>query len=585
MTSTSHSRDVTRAPGSAEAVGRSAFRDVMFYALLLLCVVGLLAVHTAWSKTVTHDELWHVPVGLRNLRDGQFDVDRLNPPLARMWSAVPLLIMGVSTDHETFNSAAGKRFVEDHPTRFPLYFFAARCAHLVWWIAGGLIVTVWTWQLLGRDSALLAVLLYATCPNLLAHGSVVTPDAPLMCAFMATLYVCWRWCLNPTWGWAVLLGILLGVTQGVKFTGLLAYPLVVAAVLWVLVFRTNTAKSRFNVAGQGLLAGVLSLVVLAACYGFQGNLVPLNQYQFRAQAMQFMQSLFASIPSIRVPFPCDYLLGIDEQRFIMESPHPVFLDGQWSVTGFPHYYLMMLVWKIPHLLQVLFIAGLVRWLFFVRRPGQRKTLLILLIPILLVLIVSSREGMQLGVRYVLPILPLFIMIASASADWWALSSRHFRVALGMILCVLAVFSLRYHPSHLAYFNEFAGGPIGGRFHLLDSNLDWGQDLHPLSQELKARGWNDVSLAYFGTVPPELLGFKFELPPSWRPQPGRYAVSVNYVMGRPHVITQGDGASRGTDFQEFGYFRFFEPVQTVGGSIDLYELTPEDVTRWQAAQIR
>ena len=31
-----------------------------------------------------------------------------------------------------------------------------------------------------------------------------------------------------------------------------------------------------------------------------------------------------------------------------------------------------------------------------------------------------------------------------------------------------------HPHELSYFNAAAGGPIGGRRVLSDSNLDWGQ---------------------------------------------------------------------------------------------------------------
>ena len=37
------------------------------------------------------------------------------------------------------------------------------------------------------------------------------------------------------------------------------------------------------------------------------------------------------------------------------------------------------------------------------------------------------------------------------------------------------------PHYLAYFNESVGGPANGYKHLVDSSLDWGQDL----PELKA----------------------------------------------------------------------------------------------------
>ena len=34
-------------------------------------------------------------------------------------------------------------------------------------------------------------------------------------------------------------------------------------------------------------------------------------------------------------------------------------------------------------------------------------------------------------------------------------------------------SLAIYPHSLSYFNELAGGPTKGHYHLIDSNIDWG----------------------------------------------------------------------------------------------------------------
>ncbi len=63
------------------------------------------------------------------------------------------------------------------------------------------------------------------------------------------------------------------------------------------------------------------------------------------------------------------------------------------------------------------------------------------------------------------------------------------------------------PNYLAYFNELAGGPRQGYKHLVDSSLDWGQDL-PALQEWLAKNNPDnrpVYLAYFGTEDPGYYG--------------------------------------------------------------------------------
>ncbi|TXT20514.1 MAG: hypothetical protein FD138_4209 [Planctomycetota bacterium] len=146
---------------------------------------------------------------------------------------------------------------------------------------------------------------------------------------------------------------------------------------------------------------------------------------------------------------------------------------------------------------------------------------------------------------------------------------------------------RSHPEYLAYFNEFAGGIEGGRFHLLDSNLDWGQDLHELKRFVAEHPEvESLSLAYFGTLPPESLGVRYENPPTRQPRPGWHAVSVNFVMGRPHWTRDGRGGTRSVyPGEDFSYFQFFEPKYRIGASIDMYHLTNEDVRRWHAAVSR
>ena len=62
--------------------------------------------------------------------------------------------------------------------------------------------------------------------------------------------------------------------------------------------------------------------------------LPLQSVDFRT--IREMTGFLGKLP---VPVPHDFIVGIDAQRAIMETPHPTFLDGQWSLTGFPSYFL------------------------------------------------------------------------------------------------------------------------------------------------------------------------------------------------------------------------------------------------------
>jgi hypothetical protein len=190
--------------------------------------------------------------------------------------------------------------------------------------------------------------------------------------------------------------------------------------------------------------------------------------------------------------------------------------------------------------------------------------------------------MQLGIRYVLPALPFLILFASQSAQWFDFAKYPLRSLTTALLAAWMLLSVRYLPEHLAYFNELAGGPVGGREHLLDSNLDWGQDLRGLDRYLSDHKLHEIGLAYFGTVPPSSLGIGYHIPPSRAPQAGRFAVSVNFEQGRPHWVRTPRGEIRPVDIGEFGYFAYFKPVARIGESIDVFEISEDDVAAWRSA---
>jgi hypothetical protein len=115
--------------------------------------------------------------------------------------------------------------------------------------------------------------------------------------------------------------------------------------------------------------------------------------------------------------------------------------------------------------------------------------------------------------------------------------------------------LSFHtwPDYLAYFNEFAGNKPGPLV-TGDSDLDWGQDLERLVNELKARQIKKVSIAYYGTA--DLS--RHALPEMQLLHPYEFATGW-VAMSRAWLIW-GKG---------FQWLEKYEPVATVGKSIRLY----------------
>ncbi|MCZ7668397.1 MAG: hypothetical protein M5U34_14995 [Chloroflexi bacterium] len=67
------------------------------------------------------------------------------------------------------------------------------------------------------------------------------------------------------------------------------------------------------------------------------------------------------------------------------------------------------------------------------------------------------------------------------------------------------------PHFLSYFNRLAGGPDNGWRALVDSNIDWGQDLGSLKLWLDENGVETVWLSYFGEGRPGLLRHRLYRP--------------------------------------------------------------------------
>jgi hypothetical protein len=186
----------------------------------------------------------------------------------------------------------------------------------------------------------------------------------------------------------------------------------------------------------------------------------------------------------------------------------------------------------------------------------------------LMLMLTALNNLNIGIRYLLPIYPLLYLLVAAT-----IAHTHF-LKTGMAAIVLvgigAVTALWSHPDHLAYFNWLAGGTDNGYRVLLDSNLDWGQDLYrvkPCLDRMDSR--EKIGLLYFGHVDPHLYGINYTLVP---PYPARavIVVSVNFLMGFPYLATAENGQWVPIEPDHLAWLRAHQPTARLG-SIWIYDL--------------
>ncbi len=347
-------------------------RVVWGIVVLGLCVHAALAIDTARRYSVTHDEYWHLPVGLLNLRTAKFYYDNLNPPLVRMWAAIPLLWTAnpiLAPDAPLDATAYGDQFVRANPKSYDRLYAHGRFMIVLLSVATGAVLAIWARELFGNRAACLTVLFWSFSPTVLMSASLATTDLGAVFFFVVTLYATFKHAQQPTWRRAGWLGLWLGLAQLAKFTALLLYP--ISIVMWLILrgvkHRAQTKSSRILLL-QWFMMISLSLLVLNTGYLFRGSFSQLGSYKLQSKTFSGIANGLRGFRRLPIPLPRDYVEGVDRQRHVMESEHPVFLDNTWSLVGFRSYYLMAMWYKLPHVLMLMVLLAVL----FLIWPGNKS---------------------------------------------------------------------------------------------------------------------------------------------------------------------------------------------------------------------
>ncbi|MFN2427852.1 MAG: ArnT family glycosyltransferase [Candidatus Binatia bacterium] len=530
-------------------------------AVALVVVLGFFAasaVVAARTHTPTPDEFVYVPAGLYHLQTGDLTFDPTNPPLLKMAMALPLTMMDVKLDldpRHRDNSTGwgpwvfGTSFMDLNREHYLDAFFAARLVIVALGVLLGVLVFLRARELLSPLAALAVLVLYGTMPPLIAHSAVATLDVGVTVLLFAALVATARFATTREWGWAVLTGALFGFAFAVKGTAALMAPLV--PVLVALQWKDWRRDSVVRFVSGGALMAAAAWIAILASYGVQD-----------------------------FPLPAPLVEGVRFQLAASsDGEFPAFLGGSWSKTGWWYYYLYALVLKTPLASLAMFAAGAVA----VARSRRGDDWWIVLPPFLLVYILSFHYAKDYGIRYLLPAFPFLLLLAGRGIDLLLLAGARVRVVVAALLAWQLAACAVATPHHLAYFNELAGGPDRARRLLLDSNLDWGQDLGRLDDFLAARGVQNTCLGYFGHVDPRVYGLDFTLAPSV-PTTGLCAISANFLGGYPYAITYAGPRIRGVRAGAWSWFDRLEPVARVGRSIYVFDVTAADVARLQSAAV-
>jgi hypothetical protein len=518
-------------------------------------VLGALAIE---RRSPTFDEPVHLAAGYGALVAGDYRVDPTHPPLARMWAALPLLVLPVSAFNPSpIDAAAGLDWLRQSVAYGRNFLYgpaatnpdrlvsAARLMVLVLGVLLGCLIYAWMRESAGLAPAVIALALYVFSPNLSAHATLVTTDLPLTCAFFAAVYAVWR-ALRPgagTWSIAAVAAAA-AVAIAVKFTGLVIIP-VGAVLVGLAAWRGGPPAWRRAAWVTGATAVLVPLVIWAV-YGFRYAPGPSDSWVFHFEKTALVTDHAAGL--------APWLSWIDAHRLLPNAftegllmsvassyTQPMYLAGAYSTHGWWYYFPLAFLLKTPAAVVILAVAGIAAG-FAGRTRLPRPDLAYVFVPILVVFGAAMVSGIDIGVRHVLPAYPFVILLAALGADaLWRTRARTARVAVVALLALLGATFGRTYPHTLTFFTQFVGGSSRGIRYLADSNFDWGQGLKDLKHWMETAHVPQVNLAYFGTADPAAYGIDATLLPGTpefkgvtieKPRlPGYVALSANMLSGQ------------------------------------------------------
>jgi 4-amino-4-deoxy-L-arabinose transferase-like glycosyltransferase len=521
----------------------------------------------------TWDEPEHLAAGMQLIDRGVYSYDQQHPPLARVAMAIGPYLAGAHSYGEPGPSGEQEgRDLLYRTGNYDLLLTLARLGVLPFYAVMLLATWAWARYVYGRGVALLATALLAATPVITGHAGVAALDIPGAAMCTLAFYCLLRWLNHHHWRYALAGGISAGLAVGTKLSGLPFVALVASS--WALTaMATHTlgwtrhrpsmmVGTRWLV--QGACVAVLALLAAIFCYGFQfhyavTDAAPYNtalSYVFgRGGWAHDVSHTFAR----HVPLP----VGLERLIWSIESlvmhnttGHLSYLLGSFSQNGFRYFYPVALAVKTPLPLLLAGVAGIVFLCARLRTKGWVYASPALVFMTLLAFC-CIYSHINIGVRHVFVLYPAMAIAAAALLGflWKRYAHSWARGAVVTLLGAQAVTMVISYPDYLAYFNVTAGAHPERI--LIDSDLDWSQDIKRLQQRLVQLQVTKFGFVYRGSA--DVVGE--HLPGVWLVQP--FSPATGWIAAS---IYARDTVSQGKAFE---WLKQYTPRERVGKSIDLY----------------
>ena len=543
-------------------------------AILAVVTATLLTTRTYSVFNQTTDEPIHIVSGLQWLEKGTYDFEPLHPPLARIFAGFGLFAAGVRTQGSSVAVDDGNT-VLDTQGPYQRNLTLARLGMLpFFWLACFLL-----WSFLKKNfsdwHAAIAVLILCFCPPVLAHSAAATTDLPLLAMFLFAILRMFILLQKPGIANAIIAGVAIGLAVATKFS---AIPFLFTSAALLIIFDEYFRNTKTPKLIHLLHTLACALLTIWALYRFSVGPI-LAPHAFRPDQVAALQRLPGSVLAILyfkwMPAP-ELFRGLLSVYAMNLHGRIAYLLGDTYVGGRWAFFPVAILVKTPIALLILSALGVI-YAFGKERLRANKNILVPAAGIAGPLLVAIPSNLNIGLRHILLIYPFVATFAAiAVVELWNLhvprnvhslqkpdtdeklhndgiraTARRFLVIL--LLGWNITSCIRATPDFLPYFNEVAA-PYASKI-LVDSDLDWGQDLFRLIAVAQQDHISDLSLAYEGSI-----DLRKHLPAGWVELPPRTKVSGWVAVSEYRLLLAGS---------DYAWLNQYQPVKEVGHSIRLY----------------
>lgn len=557
----------------------------------------------AWQDSQTTDEAVHLVAGRSYWQTGNFLINPEHPSLFKLWAAGPLALLPrteIQSDTAIWRSGnewlIGAQYLYGGTAQFQYggrwLLFWGRMPMVVMWLGLVIALTWWSWCRWGPWPATAVAGTIAFDPNILGHGHLITNDLAAAFAWWGMFVVLGKFIDRPDWKRFWWVTVVFGLAQLTKFSEIILWVLVPLVLSIAIFYRRPGVNWKWwwrTILG----CAVMTMVLLTASYGFRFERIGDDPRV--AQLWNERQEVVARQNVAALPGPMQVLVHLSDPQTVsgrwlkqFENArvpayaywrglittithniygHQAYLFGQGSMSGWWYYFPVALFFKAPILLLILSALALLPMVHFLRQHRLNRGKIpfdvwLFVFPPLLYFLWSMSSHINIGIRHIFPSY-IYLPLAIGSVMAW-IGRHHPRqmqwLVLATVTTSLAV-SLNAWPNTIGYVNAFGGGTYGGHRYLLDSNIDWNQDIWRLRSFIGQQRLTQVHIALFGSIPtanvfPEQLQVLYDrdITAGSRPS-GVVAISQGllYLPDSP-----------------FTWLRSYEPRWRIGSSIFVYD---------------